>query len=581
MNPQKTKIALAILSCALLSTQTLAQQSVKEEIVVKGQVLAQDEVNSIKAPTPIIDVPQSLSIFTDEQIKERGITDIRGIVDYTPGINSSQGEGHRDAVVFRGNRSTADFYIDGNRDDVQYFRSLYNLEQVEILRGPNALLFGRGGTGGIINRVTKKAQIGEQFTGFNTSLDTFGGYSAQVDANFITSDTSSVRFNAHYDSLENHRDFFDGDRYGFTASGRFELSERTTLDVTYEYADHERFIDRGIPSDSDGRPARELDDITFTDPDNSFTTLEAHIFRAALQHQFSDTLKGNFSVFYGDYDKVYSNFFPTDFGTPDEIAGNDALNVTIPGVDSLVEIDGYIDTTERENLILSSNLVAEFNTGGVEHTLIFGAEYINTSSDQDRLNSVFASNGDDQALFSVTDPIDFNNGVATVFTPILDASDNVIGFNQESTTNSFTDVNDNTEVDIEVISFYIQDQIAISEQLDIVVGLRYDQFEIDEFDIENGNLSSDSDDSEVSPRLGIIYKPQENVSLYASYSESFLPRSGEQFANIGPTNNGDTFDADEFENLEIGVKWDVNPNLSLTAALFENEQIRLDTDAWF
>ena len=149
---------------------SIAQEQAKDEIIVLGKHLSQDEANSIKAPTPIIDVPQSLSIFTEEQIKERGITDIRGIVDYTPGVNTSQGEGHRDAVVFRGNRSTADFYLDGNRDDVQYFRSLYNLEQVEILRGPNALLFGRGGTGGVINRVTKKAQVGEQFTGFQTCL---------------------------------------------------------------------------------------------------------------------------------------------------------------------------------------------------------------------------------------------------------------------------------------------------------------------------------------------------------------------------------------------------------------------------
>ena len=204
--------------------------------MVVGQYLSINEVNSVKTPTPVIDVPQSLSIFTGDQIKERGIFSIRDIADYSPGVNSSQGEGHRDAVVFRGVRSTADFYIDGNRDDVQYYRSLYNLEQVEVLRGPNALLFGRGGTGGIINRVTKKAVIREQFTGYQTAIDTFGGFNAQLDANFATSDTSSVRVNAHYDSLENHRDLFDGDRLGVTIGARFELSDKTTLDLTYEYA---------------------------------------------------------------------------------------------------------------------------------------------------------------------------------------------------------------------------------------------------------------------------------------------------------------------------------------------------------
>ena len=132
-----------------------------EEVVVKGSVLYTDQVNALKTPVPVLEVPQSVSIVTDEDIRKQGFREISDIVRYIPGVNTSQGEGHRDAVVFRGVRSTADFYMDGVRDDVQYFRSLYNLEQVEVLRGPNALLFGRGGTGGIINRVTKKAVIGE------------------------------------------------------------------------------------------------------------------------------------------------------------------------------------------------------------------------------------------------------------------------------------------------------------------------------------------------------------------------------------------------------------------------------------
>ena len=122
-----------------------------ETITVIGEYLYNDRVTALKSPTPILDVPQSLSITTADQIVKQGIDSIGDIVLYTPGVNQSQGEGHRDAVVFRGVRSTADFFIDGVRDDVQYYRPLYNLEQVEILRGPNALFFGRGGTGGILN----------------------------------------------------------------------------------------------------------------------------------------------------------------------------------------------------------------------------------------------------------------------------------------------------------------------------------------------------------------------------------------------------------------------------------------------
>ena len=128
-------------------------------------------LHALKTPVPVLDVPQTVSIVTDDDIRKQGFRQIGDIVRYTPGVNTSQGEGHRDAVVFRGVRSTADFFQDGTRDDVQYYRSLYNVEQVEILRGPNALLFGRGGTGGVINRVTKKAVIGEQFGSIDFGLD--------------------------------------------------------------------------------------------------------------------------------------------------------------------------------------------------------------------------------------------------------------------------------------------------------------------------------------------------------------------------------------------------------------------------
>ncbi|MEC7455529.1 MAG: TonB-dependent receptor plug domain-containing protein, partial [Pseudomonadota bacterium] len=142
---------LIILFSFFASLIVSAQNVEMEEIVVKGKVLQSDQVNALKIPTPIINVPQSLSIVTDEEILKKGMRSIGDIIRYTPGVNTSQGEGHRDAVVFRGVRSTADFFQDGARDDVQYYRSLYNIEQVEILRGPNALLFGRGGTGGALN----------------------------------------------------------------------------------------------------------------------------------------------------------------------------------------------------------------------------------------------------------------------------------------------------------------------------------------------------------------------------------------------------------------------------------------------
>ena len=478
--------------------------------------------------------------MTAEDITERGITSIGEIIDYTPGVNTSQGEGHRDSVVFRGVRSTADFYIDGNRDDVQYYRSLYNVEQVEILRGPNALLFGRGGTGGILNRVSKKAKLDETFTGYKATLNSFGGYGVEIDTNTDMSSTSALRINAMYESLDNHRDFFDGERIGFNPTARFELSEDSVLDMSYEYINHERFIDRGIPTGADGRPVESLKNVVFGDPENNYHELEAHVFRVNLSHQFNDYTKANVNVFYGDYDKVYSNFYASGYDADTNI----------------VELDGYIDETTRDNLIVSGNLISEFSTGSIGHMVIAGTEIIRTNSDQFRLNPEFDSTGNDRETFITQRPLMFS-GLSGI---------NAAG-NQVTT--AFTALNDDTRVNLDVASFFVQDEIELSEHLDLVLGARFDRFDIEVFNAKAVETRSRTDE-QVSPRAGLIYKPQENISVYASYSESFLPRSGEQYTDINGSDN--QLDPDTYSNQEIGIKWDFAQGLSFTAALFENEQ---------
>lgn len=526
--------------------------SVQDEIVVVGQYLYTDQVNALKTPTPVIDVPQSLSIITADQILQQGFSSIGEIINYIPGVNNSQGEGHRDAIVFRGVRSTADFFIDGVRDDVQYYRPLYNLEQVEILRGPNALLFGRGGTGGILNRVTKKAQIGEQFTGYAAGVDTFGAYDLSLDVNFDLNDKAAFRINGFYESLNNHRDFYDGDRYGFNPTARFLLTPATTLDLSYEYANHERFIDRGIPTNDlaggDFEPVEAFEDIVFGDPELNTTEFEAHILRANVQHEFSDTLKGNLTVSYGDYDKLYQNFYASDL-------------VDI----NTVQLDGYVDTTQRQRFSVASNLVGEFQTGSIGHTLIAGAEFLDTSNDNDRFNPVFTTTGNDRETFAITRPLNFRNGSGI----------NAAGV---PTSMTFSAVNDNNEADVSVMSFYVQDQIEVNQYVDILLGARFDSFDIDVNDVRDpaNVISRSRKDEEISPRAGVIVKPQENVSLYASYSETFLPRSGGQYASL--SDSTERLDPDVFEQAEIGVKWDFLDNLSFTAAYFQNEQTRTERD---
>jgi len=514
-----------------------------EETIVRGNYLQSSEINALKTPTPILDVPQSLSIVSSEEILRRGFTSVSDIIEYLPGVSMSQGEGHRDAVVFRGVRSSADFFIDGVRDDVQYYRPLYNLAQLEVLRGPNALLFGRGGTGGILNRVTKKAEIGSTFSQVTAYADSFGAGGLQGDLNVGLTDNMAFRLNAMAEGLDNHRDYFDGERTGVNPTLQVSLSKATRLDLSYEYVDHERFIDRGIPTGADGLPVQRFDRVVFGDPDVNVTELEAHIFIASLQHRFSDTAKAKVTAFYGDYDKFYQNFYAASYeegNSPD-----------------VVTLDGYVDTTQRENLILSANLIKEASFAMMNHRFLLGAEYVDTSSDQNRWNTHWSETSNDKETFIVTRPMDIVGGVGI----------NALG---AQTVNDFTvDLNDDTRVNIEVASVYLQDEMAITNYLDVVLGARFDQFEIDVFDVPASDSRSKRDE-QVSPRLGLVLKPMENMSLYTSYSESFLPRSGEQFANINGSKG--ELDADTFANTELGFKWDISPGLSFTAAVFEIEQ---------
>jgi catecholate siderophore receptor len=459
----------------------------------------------------------------------------------------NQGEGHRDAVVFRGNLSTSDFFVDGVRDDVQYYRSLYNVEQVEILRGPNALLFGRGGAGGVLNRVTKKAEIGQDSNAYSLSLNTFGASEVQFDKNVAIDETSAFRLNAYFNTFENHRDYSDGSGYGVNPTYKFALSDQATLDVSVEAIDYDRSIDRGIPG-IDGKPVAAYNDIVFGDPDLNKSEFESLAFRALLQHSFSDTLKGIFTASYIDYDKLYQNFYAKGYDTQG----------TLDLADDTVDIDGYVDTTKRQNLVLSGNLVAELEAGNVKHTILYGAEYMDSQSDNDRKTP------------NAT-PIEFL---------VTDRNVAGTGFNAgglQDAVNSLTKFKDDTATDITVFSLYAQDEIELTDQLTVLLGARFDSFDINvtTYDAAGAGDGGESQkDEEFTPRAGLVYKPDENISLYASYSQTFLPQSGDQFDKLGTQG----LDPDEFTNLEAGVKWDFADSQSVTFAIFEIEQTLAESD---
>ena len=562
---------IIIVAGGIISTGILLAQDT-EILEVKGKVLQSDQVTALKTPVAVINVPVSVSIFTDEEIARQGFQQIGDVVRYAPGISTSQGEGHRDAIVVRGNRSTADFFQDGVRDDVQYYRSLYNVEQVEILRGANALLFGRGGTGGVINRVSKKAQLGETFGSFSMGSNTFGAYDVVADYNISINEDRSLRIMAHRDYLNNHRDYYDGDRAGFNPTLKVSLDDSTVLDVSYEYADHERFIDRGIPT-ANGVPIKAMADITFGDPKINTTTLTADIFRASVTRDISDTSKAIFTATSSEFDKMYQNLY---------VAGVSA-DLTE------VALDGYLDPTERDNLIISANFVNELEFGTTTHTILFGAEFVETENKNHRYNTYFQNAGAAPLANDATGIYPTGNSQATktdretfLVADIIAGNFGVDEAGAAVTLDFTSDLSVSTTTDFDVTSIFVQDQIDVSDNLKILLGARYDDYEITVNNLKPGSLATVvKSDSHVSPRAGIIYKPEENISIYASYSDTFAPQAGEQYKamsnSLGATGSlNAVLDADETENKEIGVKWAISDELFLAATYFEQERTSME-----
>ena len=558
MKKNNRKYGVALLAVALANFSLSAQDSgdsatseLKPLDVIGSQADAPALSSGLKSSGLVQDIPKSISVVTNDQIKAQGLNSVGDIIDYTPGVNNSQGEGHRDAAVIRGVRTTQDFYRDGIRDDVQYYRPLYNIEQVEIIRGPDALLSGFGGGYGLINRVSKKGQIGEDFTVLSGTIDTFGETNVQLDKNMQLNDQTALRVNIFGENLENHRDFYYGDGFGLNPTLKYDLGDGSTLDISYEYLDQERFIDRGIPTGADNKPVKSLKDIVFGDSTENFSTHEAHILRAIFEHQATDNLRGKLSASHSDHDKMYKNFYASAY---------DAANNT-------ATLDGYIDTTERSTSIISYDLSGEFETGGITHRITVGAEYLDTDNDNDRYHANWLPdfNADsDTEVFTIARPLNLSGGAG-------------VNSDGNTTTNYYTGANrdraDETFADINVLSFYLNDEIALTDSLDLILGARFDNMDIG---VSGTTTGSDEDDT-ISPRVGLIFDLTEQASVYASYSETFAPKAGDQYAKVAA--NDDKIDPDTFENLEFGVRYDLPIGLSFSAAYFEVEANKPEYDA--
>jgi catecholate siderophore receptor len=467
------------------------------------------------------DVPQAITVLGRDLIADQSMQSMADVVQYLPGVTMGQGEGHRDAPTIRGQSSTADFFADGVRDDAQYLRDLYNVERVEALKGPNAMVFGRGGGGGVINRVMKEAQWlptrsltleGGSFEHRRGTLDVGDGFGRML----------ATRLNGMFEDSRQFRDATGLERYGVTPTATI-LAGHTLVKVGYEYFADRRTVNRGIPS-FQGAPSSADIETFFGDPNASRSRLVMHAGDATIERAWGGVVLRNRSRIVR-YDKFYQNVFPG------------AVNAA--GTE--VSLSAYNSATDRRSLFNQTDVTYTLGTGPVRQTFLVGAELSRQRSDNYRTTGYF--NGTSASML-----VPFDSPTVSPLVEYRQAASDA-----------------NNRIDANVAAVYAQNQIALGAHWQAIVGVRYDKFDLDFHDPRSGEDLT-RDDEMVSPRAGLVFKPVEPVSIYGTYSVSHLPSSGDQFASLTPTTS--TLEPEGFRNREIGVKWDIRSDLSVTGAWY-------------
>ncbi|MBO0991205.1 TonB-dependent siderophore receptor [Delftia sp. SD018] len=484
---------------------------------------ARRSTSATKTDTALIDTPQSISVVTQDQVRDQGSQGLAEALRYVPGVGFAQGEGNRETPIFRGISTTGDFYVDGMRDDVQYYRDLYNIERVEVLRGPNAMIFGRGATGGLINRVTKMPNWTAGYGG-SLTLGSNSNRRVTADINQSLNDQVSIRLNALYEKSDSYRDGVWLERKGINPTISWKLAPKTLASLSYEHFEDDRIADRGISS-FQGRPLQTSPSTFFGNAAASPTWTRLDAATLTLEHEFDSGVAVRNRTRWSDQDKFYQNVFPG------------ATNAT----GTQVAISAYNNMTRRKSVFNQTDVTFNLDAGGLRHRFLAGAEFGVQDTDNHRETGYFPG-----GATSVNVP------VANPFTSLP------VSFRP-----SATDADNSGKA--KVAAFYLQDQVEITRNLQVVAGVRYDRFKVDFTNNRNGQVLNPSDDL-VSPRVGVIYKPVQDLALYANYSVAYQPRAGDQLSSLTATNAA--FKPEKFKNYEIGAKWDIKRNLSATAALF-------------
>jgi catecholate siderophore receptor len=508
-----------------------------------------------KTNTALVNIPQSLSVITKDFIREQAPLGLTDVTRYVPGVAVHQGEGNRDELVIRGVDSSASFFVNGFRDDVQYFRDLYNAQSVEVLKGPAALTFGRGAGGGVLNRTLKEAD-GTRVYDASVQTGSWNDRRFTLDAGQAVNENVAVRLNAFYEGTDTFRDFGQIERYGINPTVTLKPNDSTRIKLSYEYFHDERTSDRGnpsqalsatAPSSTRFNPATPFApngdfSVFFGSPTLNVARADVQTGMAIIEHDFENGLMVRNGTIAADYKKFYQNVYPA----------NGPLGGAVNPADTAVNLGAYQHTTNRDNVFNQTDFVYKTSTGPALHTIAFGTEFGQQTGVDIRSTAIFP-NGTNTI---VADPF-----APTYFGPVSF----VHHFTAVNNGDGVTAADSNSSYRLNTESAYVRDTIEITRWLQLIGGVRFDRFDMSALDMNTGINRSRIDDT-ASPQAAVIIKPMDNLSVYTAYSVSYLPASGDQFSAL--SDGTLILQPQKFVNTEVGVKWNIFPKLLFSTAVY-------------
>lgn len=508
-----------------------------------------DKSANRKFTADLIDMPKSVTVISEQVIQDSGSQTFSEALRMTPGITLGGGEGGiaiGDRPFIRGFDAFASIYVDGVRDIGSQTREIFAIEQMEILKGPSGAFDGRGSAGGSINLVTKQAREGDFLSG-SVGFGTDSYRRATFDGNTMLGDNAAFRMvGMVHDADVAGRDEVEVKRWGMMPSLTLGLNSPTSATVSWYHLETDDTPDWGLPyiQDADGLPQGSPvgnEDKWYGVNGRDFMETESDIATLTISHDFNERVRLTNTTRYG---LTTNEYF-----------------VQRPNVSSAQFASGLINranTRDRgnrtETITNLTDLSLAFDTGFIKHTLNTGFEISREENRNRGFNGGGIIGGN---LTSIDDP---DNDVA--YNPVL--RDNFAG----------------TEAETVNRSVYVFDTMELSEKWLLNAGIRYDDYQT-EYDRSNSTTgapieSLENDKDFFNYQLGLVYKIQPDLNVYAAYATSSSPVGlslGDfEYAGGQLVSETEDLDPERSKTFEIGTKWNVMENLELTAAVFHTRK---------